>query len=147
MFVAFQDTNCLKKITITLRLCYTGQQQRTKNSCGIGNTARIDPMQKQIERSSRIGLQFACAFVSTNTHEVIFQPVDSRTRTYNRRVGSWRLAKRPCVVGQDWLPTELCFFSLSKASKTCRLNVAPEAEGKPTAAVDPRTRSALFSCR
>ena len=33
--------------------------------------------------------------------------VESKTRTYHRRVGSGRLAVRPGWVGQDWVPTEL----------------------------------------
>ena len=67
-----------------------------------------------------------------NARFVGAQPVEPKTRTYHRRVGSERPAELLGGVGQDWVPTELFeqetkVHVLPKASKKRRSNVFPEA--------------------
>ena len=68
-----------------------------------------------IERPFRTGFGAKSAFPSA----VIIRPVESKTRTYDGRVGSGRTAGRRGRVKQDWTPTEQ-FAQKTNVSRTLR---------------------------
>ena len=101
--------------------CYSEDVQATFSGCLGNNLSNLKPGHTRAVQFGTPGGQRGGVGQDWVPTELIAQetkvpcslqdiePVESKTRTYHGRVGSWRPAERPGGIGQDRVPTK--FFA------------------------------------
>ena len=105
-----------------------GRGEAVRGEAGRGRGGAIRPEQNltvPIPRGRKTAVLDYPA--GEQSHTTLCKPVESKTRTYNGRVESGRTAGRRGGVGQNSSPRRQAALVPSKATKTRRLNVPPEA--------------------